>query len=101
MSDTESDEGPEVRRCVVVSHHRLDAAAMGHACMHARPRQLEQKDLNRPSLPLPICLPAGLPCLQTLIKLIFVGDSGVGKSALIERMFSNRFDPQLPATIGR
>lgn len=37
---------------------------------------------------------------ETLLKLIFVGDSGVGKSALIERMFSNRFDPQLPATIG-
>jgi GTPase SAR1 family protein len=38
--------------------------------------------------------------LQTLLKIIFVGDSGVGKTALIERMFSNRFDPRLPATIG-
>jgi hypothetical protein len=29
-----------------------------------------------------------------------VGDSGVGKTCLIERMFSNRFDSHLPATIG-
>jgi GTPase SAR1 family protein len=37
---------------------------------------------------------------ETLIKIIFVGDSGVGKSCLIERMFSDHFDPALPATIG-
>lgn len=37
---------------------------------------------------------------ETLLKIIFVGDSGVGKTCLIERMFSNRFDSHLPATIG-
>eukprot|EP00879_Flechtneria_rotunda_P003156 GHRR01003378.1.p1 GENE.GHRR01003378.1~~GHRR01003378.1.p1 ORF type:complete len:148 (+),score=24.43 GHRR01003378.1:167-610(+) len=37
---------------------------------------------------------------ETLLKIIFVGDSGVGKTCLIERMFSNRFDSTLPSTIG-
>jgi Ras-related protein Rab-18 len=36
----------------------------------------------------------------TLLKVIFVGDSGVGKTCLIERMFSNTFNPVQAATIG-
>jgi len=48
-------------------------------------------------------VPCAVPCcaVQTLLKIIFVGDSGVGKTCLIERMFSNRFDTHLPATIGQ
>eukprot|EP00882_Tetradesmus_deserticola_P002875 GHRQ01003057.1.p1 GENE.GHRQ01003057.1~~GHRQ01003057.1.p1 ORF type:complete len:223 (+),score=81.19 GHRQ01003057.1:251-919(+) len=37
---------------------------------------------------------------EVLIKVILCGDSGVGKTCLIERMFSNKFDPTLPSTIG-
>lgn len=37
---------------------------------------------------------------EVLLKIVFVGDSGVGKTSLIERMFSDRFDSSMPATIG-
>ncbi|GBF95679.1 hypothetical protein Rsub_08661 [Raphidocelis subcapitata] len=37
---------------------------------------------------------------ETVLKIIFVGDSGVGKTSLLERMFSDRFDSHMPATIG-
>lgn len=40
-------------------------------------------------------------CPELLLKVIVCGDSGVGKTALLERMFSNRFDPRLPSTIGK
>jgi hypothetical protein len=39
--------------------------------------------------------------LVLLLQVILCGDSGVGKTCLIERMFSNRFDPTLPSTIGK
>jgi GTPase SAR1 family protein len=39
--------------------------------------------------------------LPLLLQVILCGDSGVGKTCLIERMFSNKFDPTLPSTIGK
>lgn len=35
-----------------------------------------------------------------LVKVIFVGDSGVGKTCLMERVFSDKFDVNTPSTIG-
>ena len=35
----------------------------------------------------------------TKYKLIFVGDNGVGKTALIQRYFDDSFNKQMPSTM--
>ena len=38
---------------------------------------------------------------QRLFKVVFVGDSGVGKSSFIHRFCTNNFRPSFSATIGK
>ncbi|KAG1673690.1 hypothetical protein FOA52_010558 [Chlamydomonas sp. UWO 241] len=37
---------------------------------------------------------------SNLVKIVFVGSSGTGKSSLIRRLFTDNFDNALPATVG-
>lgn len=38
---------------------------------------------------------------QRIFKVVFVGDSGVGKSSFIHRFCNDNFNPTFSATIGR
>nr|XP_030112261.3 ras-related protein Rab-8B isoform X2 [Taeniopygia guttata] len=45
--------------------------------------------------------PAGLtPSSELTLKLLLVGDSGVGKSSLLRRFMDGAFDPRLTPTVG-
>ena len=39
-------------------------------------------------------------CILTTLKILIIGESGVGKSSLLLRFTDDRFDMEMPATIG-
>ena len=39
--------------------------------------------------------------ILTTLKLLIIGESGVGKSSILLRFTDDLFDPQLSATIGK
>ncbi len=56
----------------------------------------------RPASDFKVCSPREGPieCTKSIPQIIMAGDLAVGKSCIVKRFTSERFDPALPPTIG-